>query len=120
MAWDIERTDEYLEWWQELSESQRRSIRRIIDLLTERGPGLGYPHSSQVFSSRHSRMRELRVQSRGRPLRIFYAFDPRRAAVLLIGGDKTGNDRFYDEFIPIADRIYDEHLDQLYEEGWRS
>ena len=120
MAWDIERTDEYLEWWRELSEPQQRSVRRIEDLLTERGPGLGYPHSSQVISSRHSRMRELRVQSRGRPLRIFYAFDPRRAAVLLIGGDKTGNDRFYDEFIPIADRIYDEHLDKLYEEGWRS
>jgi len=62
-------------------------------------------------------MRELRVQSGGRPIRVFYAFDPRRAAVLLIGGDKTGNDRFYQKFIPIADRLYDEHLAELRKEG---
>ncbi|GJE02992.1 hypothetical protein GMJLKIPL_4943 [Methylobacterium isbiliense] len=52
-------------------------------------------------------MRELRVQSGGAPIRIFYAFDPRRTAILLIGGDKTGGDRFYDEMIPTADRLYD-------------
>ena len=120
MAWEIQRSNEYLEWWQELSEAQQRSVRRTVNLLSESGPGLGYPHSSQVISSRHGRMRELRVQSRGRPLRIFYAFDPRRAVILLIGGDKTGNDRFYDEYVRMADRIYDEHLDKLYEEGWRS
>ncbi len=61
-------------------------------------------------------MRELRVQRAGRPLRIFYAFDPRRVAILLIGGDKTGDDRFYERFIPIADRLYDEHLDELKKE----
>lgn len=120
MPWEIEHSSEYLEWWQELTEAQQRSVRRIVNLLAESGPSLGYPHSSQVISSRHGRMRELRVQSRGRPLRIFYAFDPKRAIILLIGGEKTGNDRFYDEYVRIADRIYDEHLDQLYEEGWRS
>jgi hypothetical protein len=62
-------------------------------------------------------MRELRVQSGGRPLRIFYAFDPRRTAILLIGGDKTGNDRFYEEYIPIADRLYAEYLEELRREG---
>jgi hypothetical protein len=61
-------------------------------------------------------MRELRVQSRGRPLRIFYAFDPRWAAILLIGGDKAGDKRFYKTFIPIADRLYDEHLEELRKE----
>jgi hypothetical protein len=55
-------------------------------------------------------MRELRSQSRGRPLRTFYIFDPRRTAILLIGGDKTGNARFYEEFIPLADDIYDQYL----------
>lgn len=119
MAWEIERTNEYQEWWDELSLTQQTSITRVVNLLAERGPRFGHPHSSQVISSRHGRMRELRVQSRGRPLRIFYAFDPRRAVILLIGGDKTGNDRFYDEYVPIADRIYDGHLDQLYREGWR-
>lgn len=62
-------------------------------------------------------MRELRVRSGGRPIRIFYAFDPRRAAILLIGGDKTGNDRFYDDFIPVADRLYDTYLAELRSEG---
>jgi len=62
-------------------------------------------------------MRELRVQSGGNPFRIFHAFDPRRAAILLIGGDKTGQDRFYEEFVPIADRLYDKHIAELKNEG---
>ena len=62
-------------------------------------------------------MRELRVQHRGRPFRVFYAFDPRRTSILLIGGDKTGNDRFYEEYVPIADALYYEHLEELRREG---
>jgi hypothetical protein len=62
-------------------------------------------------------MRELRVQSGGVPLRIFYAFDPRRTAILLIGGDKTGEDRFYEEYVPRADDLYDAHLKELETEG---
>ena len=62
-------------------------------------------------------MRELRVQSGGRPFRIFYAFDPRRSAILLIGGDKTGDDQFYRTYVPIADSLYNEHLDMLRKEG---
>ena len=62
-------------------------------------------------------MRELRTQSGGRPLRTLYAFDPFRAAILLIGGDKTGDDRFYERMIPIADKLYDVHLDELKKEG---
>jgi hypothetical protein len=64
-------------------------------------------------------MRELRVQVSGNPYRIFYAFDPRGAAILLIGGAKAGDDRFYERMIPIADRIYDEHLEELEEEERR-
>lgn len=62
-------------------------------------------------------MRELRIQSGGRPLRVLYSFDPRRVAILLIGGDKTGKDRFYETQVPIADRLYDEHLAALKKEG---
>lgn len=62
-------------------------------------------------------MRELRVQSGGRPIRVFYAFDPRRMAILLIGGDKTGDDRFCVTFIPVADRLYDQHIEELRKEG---
>jgi hypothetical protein len=63
-------------------------------------------------------MRELRIQHQGRPLRVLYAFDPRRVAILLIGGDKTGNDRWYDVAIPVADRLYDDHLQQIRLEGF--
>ena len=62
-------------------------------------------------------MRELRTQISGRPFRTLYAFDPRRTAILLIGGDKTSNDRWYEEFVPVADRLYDDHLEQLRMEG---
>lgn len=62
-------------------------------------------------------MRELRIQHKGEPYRVLYAFDPRRSAILLIGGNKAGRDRWYDEYIPIADRLYDEHLIALEEEG---
>jgi hypothetical protein len=51
------------------------------------------------------------------PYRILYAFDPRRAAILLIGGNKSGHDRWYDEYIPKADKLYDEHLELLKKEG---
>jgi hypothetical protein len=61
-------------------------------------------------------MRELRVQHKGCPYRVIYAFDPRRVAMLLIGGDKTGDDRWYERYIPIADRIYDEHLVKITKE----
>ena len=88
-----------------------------VDLLIERGPRLAYSYSSGVRSSRHGHMRELRVQSGGRPIRIFYAFDPRCMVILLIGGDKTGNDRFYEEYVPIADNLYDQYLEELRKEG---
>ena len=62
-------------------------------------------------------MRELRTQVGGEPYRTLYAFDPTRSAILLIGGDKTGDDRWYEVNVPIADRVYDAHLDQLRREG---
>jgi hypothetical protein len=62
-------------------------------------------------------MRELRTQVKGRPFRTLYAFDPRRVAILLIAGDKTGDDRWYEVFVPRADSLYDEHLRILKKEG---
>ena len=113
MAWEVEGTDQFVQWWRELSEDQRGSVTAGIDMLEEFGPTLPHPYSSGVRGSRHSHMRELRVQSAGRPIRIFYAMDPRRTSILLVGGDKTGNQRFYEEYVPIADRLYDEHLEEL-------
>lgn len=117
MACEVEYTDEFGDWWTGLTEGEQDDVTAITELLAERGASLPYPHSSGIKGSRHSHMRELRVQSGGRPIRVFYAFDPRRFAILLIGGDKTGNDRFYDEFTPVADDLYDVHLDELRKEG---
>jgi hypothetical protein len=86
-------------------------------LLEQKGPSLPFPFSSGIAGSKHEHMRELRIQHAGRPYRVLYAFDPRRVALLLLGGDKTGNDRWYDEFVPLADRLYDEHLATLRKEG---
>ena len=61
-------------------------------------------------------MRELRIQHQGNPYRILYAFDPRRMAVLLLGGDKTGDDDWYDKNVPVADKLYDEHIRELEQE----
>ena len=116
MAWEVEYTDGF-EGWDGLAAAQQDDLNAEVILLIERGPHLRFPHSSGVASSRHGRMRELRTQSSGRPLRVFYAFDPRRMAILLIGGDKTGNDALYEEYVPIADRLYDQHLVTLREEG---
>lgn len=62
-------------------------------------------------------MRELRIQHAGNPYRVLYAFDPKRTAILLLGGNKSGNDRWYEEYIPIADKLYYEHLETLKREG---
>ena len=78
---------------------------------------LPFPYSSGVEASRHRHMRELRIQHGGRPFRVLYAFDPRRAAILLLGGDKTGNARWYDENVPRADALYEEYLREIEREG---
>lgn len=117
MAWEVEYTNEFEDWWNDLTIQDQRALTGKVKLLMERGPNLPFPHSSGIKGSRHGRMRELRAQSGGRPLRVFYALDPTRTSILLIGGDKTGNDRFYEQYIPIADALYDEHLEELRQEG---
>ena len=115
--WDVEYTDELGAWWAGLTETEQESIDSSVRLLEEKGPNLGVPHSSGIEGSKHSHMRELRVQHEGRPYRILYAFDPRRSAILLIGGDKTGDGRWYDVHVPVADRLYDAHIETLRKEG---
>ena len=82
-------------------------------LLEERGPNLPFPFSSKVKGSKHPATRELRIQHQGRPYRVLYIFGPRRVAILLLGGDKTGDDRWYEENVPVADRIYDRYLSEM-------
>ncbi len=115
MKWDVEYTDEFGEWWDSLDEADRRQVALSVTLLEKNGPALGYPYSSQIKGSRHKQMRELRSQSKGRPLRTLYAFDPRRKAILLIGGDKTGQHDWYSIFVPLADDLYDIYLKEISE-----
>jgi hypothetical protein len=117
VAWAVEYTDEWGAWFNELDEDQQDAVAVTVTLLEDLGPELGFPHSSKITQSRHSHMRELRTQHRGRPLRTLYAFDPRRVSILLLGGDKTGDDRWYERNVPVADRLYDEHLEALRKEG---
>jgi len=115
--WDIEYADEFDAWWGGLTEPEQEDVRAEVSLLRRFGPALGRPHVDSVDSSRHANMKELRIQHRGRPYRVLFAFDSRRTAILLIGGNKTGRGRWYKKFVPIADRLYDEHLKALRREG---
>jgi hypothetical protein len=117
MAWEVEYTDEFGEWWAALTPAEQKSVDAVVGVLEDRGTQLGHPYSSEIKSSRHGHMRELRIQHEGRPYRVLYAFDPRRVGILLIGGDKTGNARWYDQFVPTADQLYDVHLKELKKEG---
>ena len=116
MAWEVEFSDEFGKWWDSLTAAERKSVDFTVSLLQESGPTLRMPHSSGVEMSRHARMRELRIQHEGRPYRVLYLFDQRRIAMLLIGSDKTGNNRWYEEYVPLADAIYDRHLRELGDE----
>ena len=111
--WEVEYTDEFEEWWNHLTEHQQDAIAATIGVLEQLGPNLGRPHVDHVKASKHSNMKELRTQVDGDPFRTFFVFDPRRIAILLIGGTKVGDDRFYDRMIPIADQLYDVHIEEL-------
>lgn len=115
MAWEVEGTDEFRWWYWDLNPDEQDAVDSVVDHLKDRGPGLGRPLVDTIKGSRHPNMKELRPR---RGLRILFAFDPRRTAILLLGGDKTNrwND-WYVEMIPRADRLYDEHLEALEEEG---
>jgi hypothetical protein len=110
VPWEVEFIGEFEEWWNSLTETEQGRVDARIRLLEERGPNLGFPFSSQIKSSRFAEMRELRVQSGGDPLRILYAFDNRRVAILLVAGSKGGDDRWYEVHVPIADRLFEKHL----------
>jgi hypothetical protein len=119
VEWSVEFTDEFEVWWDSLTTEEQEDVRASVGVLRQCGPSLGRPHVDSVAVSRYPNMKELRTQHAGRPYRTLFAFDPRRVAILLIGGDKTGNKRWYEEFVPRADKIYAEHLKGIAEEESR-
>lgn len=116
MAWDIEFTDEFAEWFRDLDDAEKVSVTASVDLLEELGPGLGRPHVDTLKGSRVRNMKELRVQHAGKPYRILFAFDPRQTGILLIGGRKGAKD-WYRKTIAIAERLYAKYLIELKKEG---
>ncbi|MEX0992925.1 MAG: type II toxin-antitoxin system RelE/ParE family toxin [Solirubrobacterales bacterium] len=115
MAWEVEYTDEFESWWDGLTVAEQKTIDAAVRILQSRGPVLGRPLVDTISGSRHANMKELRPKG---AVRVLFAFDPRRTAILLIGGNKTGRWRkWYAEMIPVADKLYDEHLAQLRAEG---
>lgn len=115
--WVVEFTDEFEQWWDGLDESQQAALAGRVALLEEHGPDLGRPVVDRISGSRHHNMKELRA-SEGGALRVLFAFDSRRQAVLLLGGDKSGEwNAWYAWAIPVADDLYDDYLADLRKEG---
>jgi hypothetical protein len=108
VPWEIVFHPEFEVEFDALVEDVQDAILAALAPLEEFGPNLGRPRADTLGESRHANMKELRIQHGGRPWRVFFAFDQDRRAVLLAGGDKTGNGRFYQEMIPIADKRFDQ------------
>lgn len=115
LSWNIEYTDEFSAWWKTLDEEEQISVDASVLLLEQCGPHLRFPHSSSIEGSKMGHLRELRVQHKGNPYRVLYAFDPTRTALLLIGGNKRGTSNWYKKLVPVAEKLYAKHLKLLKE-----
>jgi hypothetical protein len=106
---EVVATETFSEWFMECSAAETDAIVRVVALLQEKGADLRRPHSDKLKDSRID-LRELRANAPNATIRILYAFDPIRQAVLLVGGDKRGEKRFYKRMIPLAERLFAEYL----------
>jgi hypothetical protein len=113
MVWDVVLDDEFAAWLDEQEADVRNAILAHAALLRERSPLLDRPYVDALEATAFPDMKELRVQFRGDPWRILFAFDSKRAAVLLVGGNKRGDRRWYKTQIPIADERFERHLKRL-------
>ena len=114
MMWKVIYSSEFKAWFDTLLEDEQDSVLHGIALLKKAGPNLPRPYADVIHGSVINNLKELRIQHRGCPYRAFYVFDPLRQAVVLCAGNKTGNDkRFYKEMIPLAEAIYQRHLEEL-------
>jgi len=115
MIWRVEFHADFAGEAEGLTEAVRIELIAGIRLLEHFGPSLGRPSVDTLSGSRHANMKELRFCADGGVWRIAFAFDPRRAAILLVGGDKSGvgSGRFYKGLIKRADARFDQHLEAL-------
>lgn len=117
MAWAVEYTAEFEHWWGSLMVEEQEAVASVIELLEKHGPDLRFPYSSGISRSALPHLRELRKQHAGEPYRVLYAFNPLRTAILLLGGNKGGDDRWYEVHVAKAESLYAEHLEELRAEG---
>lgn len=111
--WQIITTDTFDQWLMTPGDTDRACVIAAMLVLRQAGPGLSRPDADTIKGSRYSNMKELRVQSKGSPIRAFYAFDPWRKGILLCAGHKAGNEkRFYIEMITQADQEFTQHLNR--------
>jgi hypothetical protein len=115
MAVVVLTTQEFEEWFDELDKQQGRAVAVKVGLLGAEGWTLGFPHSSALKGTQYA-LRELRAQAGGHALRVVYGFDPLRRAVMLLGGDKMGDDRFYERMLPRAERLWEQHIAAIADE----
>ena len=115
MKWVVEVADEFKPQFDALHEDVRTEILALSLVLEEFGPQLGRPRVDTLRGSRHANMKELRFSVAGGEWRVAFAFDPRRRAILLVAGDKSGGSekRFYRELIRKADERFDAHLARI-------
>ncbi len=110
--WQVATTDQFDEWFSELDDDGQAEVIAKVSLLKLFGPRLKRPHADTLNASKHANMKELRADTKDQMLRIAFAFDPNRMAILLVGGDKigVGQKRFYRQLIAKADKLLDAHL----------
>ena len=113
--WAVATTDVFDEWFGELPDDAKAEVIAKVNLLKLLGPKLSRPHADTLNGSKHANMKELRGKTSCQVLRMAFAFDPTRSAILLLGGNKvgTGQPRFYKQLIAKADALYDAHLAAL-------
>ena len=119
MAWEVEFSGRVEQWFKSLDQVGADRVAGALEQLRRDGPALGRPLVDSIEGSRHHNMKELRVGS----MRALFAFDPRRHAVLLVAGDKADDwKRWYQRNIPVAGRLFDEHLRSIGggEQRWRA
>jgi hypothetical protein len=115
-VWEVEYTDQFERWWETLSEREQDAVAAAVAVLEQKGPGLGRPLVDTLQGTRVANLKELRPPAGN--LRVLFAFDPRRVAVLLLGGDKTDRwESWYESAIPTAEQLFEEHLAELAQEG---
>ena len=113
--WPVATTDEFDEWFTALDENSQAELIAKVELLKLLGPKLGRPHADTLNGSKHANMKELRADTADKVMRIAFAFDPNRAGILLVAGNKPGvsQKRFYKRLIAKADDLFDAHLAAL-------